>query len=1095
MMKTKKAKSIFSALFAVVMALCLVVGLNLVKTDAKADGDTAEVTTQWKTNRSKPLVELNNSGLQYSAQSATVINNTNLLDVPGRTVTFQFMSAGQEGWGAFMFLNGQTNWTAADWPGKNKDCDTLPHIIVQNGAAQIYGNTTQTIYGLPAEAPAVGVKGMAANISDQLHTVEVHLGTGEGGDVSTIKIDGVKLYQDGTTDTTVLPWLKAGDFTENGCYLAFSCNQFGGQGGVTLFGEYNTPYVEYSTVSAALNGTVNIATTAPEEMSFVVKNVTGSAKLTINGNDVTDENSYAIEDVDGGKKVTIKPAFWNTYFDQISKYSTLTVVAENGKASVYTTVQKEAPPAWRSANYTEIDSIDDVVYTFEYRGEVTTDDMVVKTGVRNITSEALTAGEDYTIAQDGGVYTFTLKKEYLETQIGALRSLKFSIGIGEDSLEGSLYCKVATEGWVARTNDLVKDTELVTDGHYISANLRAFSETTLSSRIFYNKGFDVTKPISLEVEAFGEGTEWALLGVMDSYKYMDYFSDGTAKDIPLTALFFGKGRKDIQKLGGFTAGGSSNADYEHLPKIKNLVIEMYFGKDAASEGYFKVNGQNLATPSALQSDFANGVAYVGFFFNHPNTNFGFKANKDMNGIGVTGPVGSSDEEMYTVDIANPANDLVLDVINTDGSALKVSSDSGVVAAADDIAYESGKLTIKKSFFKKLPFAKQGQLIIEDEATHTGTAINMTYVSSAMEKAHIAFATKGELTDVKFNLGLASVEDVMKNDDSIAKTEWSYTDGILTIKKSNVADEVGSTEFIAVSGGKLYPLYVYVAKFDNGYAKTGDGTTETGKGAYLLTSDNSVTLMKAYDFTAGVNFKIDFKSTVGYYKNGREYQSNGYVRFDFFDPYSRYTFTYILYTNYAAEEVTANTTALYEMYYVKDANGNVVVMENSRTINVSKSENPNALGVHNVSFVVENGNLTIAVDNARKTTVSDSFGTFNLEASILTVETPASSSSAEMKVGLKEYGEGETLNYTSIELNDVTPEPGESGESGDSGESGSGESGQPGGSEEPSESGSTSEIEKPSESKRGCRGSVVVGSMMMIPALAAALFFIKKKEEK
>ena len=34
MMKTKKAKSIFSALFAVVMALCLVVGLNLVKTDA-----------------------------------------------------------------------------------------------------------------------------------------------------------------------------------------------------------------------------------------------------------------------------------------------------------------------------------------------------------------------------------------------------------------------------------------------------------------------------------------------------------------------------------------------------------------------------------------------------------------------------------------------------------------------------------------------------------------------------------------------------------------------------------------------------------------------------------------------------------------------------------------------------------------------------------------------------------------------------------------------------------------------------------------------------------------------------------------------------
>lgn len=241
--------------------------------------------------------------------------------------------------------------------------------------------------------------------------------------------------------------------------------------------------------------------------------------------------------------------------------------------------------------------------------------------MREADSAPLTAGEDYTLTQNGKTYTFTLKKEFIETKIGDYRSLKFNIGIGEDSLEGSLYCKVATEGWVARANDLVKGTEIVTDGHYISANLRAFSATTLSSRIYYNKAFDVTKPISLEVEAFGDGTEWALLGVMDSYKYMDYFSDGTAKDIALTALFFGNGRKDIQKLGGFVPTASTNANYEHLPKIKNLVIEMYFGKDAAEEGYFKVNGQNIATPSALQKDFANGKAYVGFFFNHQITNF------------------------------------------------------------------------------------------------------------------------------------------------------------------------------------------------------------------------------------------------------------------------------------------------------------------------------------------------------------------------------------------------------------------------------------------------------------------------------------------
>lgn len=1081
MMKTTKSKSVFSALFAVIMALCLVVGLNAVKLDAKAADETPAATTAWQTSRSKALVELNGSGLQYSGQSATVINKTNLLDVPGRTVTFQFMSSGQDSWAAFMFLNGQTNWTAANWPGINKDCDTLPHIIVSNGAAQVYGNTTKAIYGLPGKIDAVGVKGMAANISDQLHTVEVHLGTGEGGDVSTIKIDGVKLFQDGTTDTTILPWLKAGDFAENGCYLAFSCNQVGGGGGVTLFGEYNAPYVDYSTVSAALNGTVNIATTVPEDLSFIVKNVTGAAKLTVNGNDVTDQKTYAIEEVEGGKKVTVKSAFWNTYFEQLSKYSTLTLVSENGKASVYTTVQKEAPPAWRSENYAEFTEINDVVYTFEYRGEVATEAMVVNTGVSAIDSEALTAGTDYTIEQDGGVYTFTLKKEYLEKQIGTYRSLKFRITIGEDSLEGSLYCKYAEEGWVARQGvDYANAEDIVTDGHYISAHLNAYSASRLSSRIYYNKAFDVTKPISLEVEAFGDGTEWALLGVMDSLKLMDYFADGIAKDMELTALFFGNGRKDIQKLGGFVATASTNAEYEHLPKIKNLVIEMYFGKNNAEEGYFKVNGQNIATPAALQKDFANGVAYLGFFFNHKNSDFDFKANKDINGIAVTGPVKAADEASFTVDIADPAKDLVLDVINADGAKIKVSSDKGTVAAAEDISYADGKLTIKKSFFKKLPFAKQGQIIIEDENTHTGTTINMTYVSSQMEKAHVAFATKGALEDAKFKLGLNSVEDVMKGDEILAKTEWSYADGVLTIKKANIANELGATEFIAVADRKLYPLYVYVDSFKDGYAKAGKGTVEKGNGAYMLTGASSLTFMNVYDFVKGVTMKVDFKSTAGYYTNGRNYQAGGYARFDFYDPYSRYTFTYILFTNYDKDSVTANETALYETYYVNDAKGNAIILESSRTVNVSRSENANALGVHNVKFAVVNGNLTITVDNARSTTITDSFGTFNFEASVLKVEIPASAEKNEMKVAVKEYAEGEAVNFEAIDLTEKEPEqPGDSGKPG--------ESEKPGDSENPTTSEGGSK-------KGGCGGSVAVGAVML-PALAAALFIFKKKEDK
>lgn len=1074
MMKTTKSKSVFSALFAVIMALCLVVGLNAVKLDAKAADETPAATTAWQfSDPARPLTEVApGSGIMYGAYAGgAIINNTNILEAPNKTVTFQLLINNPGRWTGLVLLNGKDGWQATAHTAGGAPGDKFPHIIMQQGGQQFFPVNS----GRPLE----GINGMPGNITDQLHTVEIHIGTGKDGDVSYMKIDGSMLGHE--KDASASLWdIVTVDSFPNGCYFVI------GTGDVAsckmLMGEYNTPYVEYKTVSAALNGKIDLSTgVLPAEMTFTAKNVTGAAKLTVNGTEVTDEKAYAIADAEGGKKVTIKPAFWNTYIAKITRTTALTLVGENGKASVVTTVQKAEPPVWNGDTYLELSEIADASYTFNYKGAATQDSIVVKTGIGEVNSDALVPGEDYTLTKDGQNYTFTLKKEYLEKQIGTYRSLKFRITIGEDSLEGSLYCKYAEEGWVARQGvDYANAEDIVTDGHYVSAHLNAYSASRLSSRIYYNKAFDVTKPISLEVEAFGDGTEWALLGVMDSLKLMDYFADGTAKDMELTALFFGNGRKDIQKLGGFVETQSTNAEYEHLPKIKNLVVEIYFGKNSAEEGYFKVNGQNIATPAALQKDFANGVAYLGFFFNHQNSDFDFKANKDINGIAVTGPVKAADEASFTVDIADPANDLVLDVINADGAIIKVSSDKGTVAAAEDISYANGKLTIKKSFFKKLPFAKQGQIIIEDENTHTGTAINMTYVSSQMEKAHIAFATKGALEDAEFKLGLNSVEDVMKGDEMLAKTEWSYADGVLTIKKANIANELGATEFIAIADRKLYPLYVYVDSFKDGYAKAGKGTVEKGNGAYMLTGASSLTFMNVYDFVKGATMKVDFKSTAGYYTNGRNYQAGGYARFDFYDPYSRYTFTYILFTNYDKDSVTANETALYETYYVNDAKGNAIILESSRTVNVSRSENANALGVHNVKFAVVNGNLTITVDNARSTTISDSFGTFNFEASVLKVEIPASAEKNEMKVAVKEYAEGEAVNFEAIDLTEKQPEQ-------------PGESGKPGESEKPGESGNPTTSEGGSK-KGGCGGSVAVGAVML-PALAAALFIFKKKEDK
>lgn len=1074
MIKIKKAKSIAIAFFTIIMAVCFVIGVNSISTNVKAEGETTTSATAWQTSRSIKMTELKDSGLQYSTQSATVMNTTNLYET--RDVIFQFMSSGQDDWGAFVFLNGQTNWTMVNWPGINQDCDTNPHIIIKDSAGQIFGNGANN----------EGVRNVS-KISDQLHTVTIHIGTGDGDDISFIKMDGNMLLHE-HTDNSAIDWLEAKNFKDNGCYFAYSFHQKNGGGEVTLFGEYNAPYVEYSTVNSELNSKIDLSTgESPTDVSFTVKNVTGTAKLTVNGVDVVDANTYRIEDdatVSTTKVVTIQSAFWTRYLNDITRTTLLTVVGDNGKASVYTTVQKTVPPVWDSNNYFELEEIADVECSFTYAtatGTIAQDDIIVKTGIKSATSDPLTAGSDYTLTENDGTYTFTLKQTYLATQItDAYRSLKFTITIGEDSLEGALYCvPEGVGGWYARTNDLANGTsvEIIDGTTYQTATLRPFSESTLSSRIYYTFGFDVTEPITLEVSSFTDANlEWALLGVMSDLRYMDYFSDQTANIIPLTALFFGNNRNDIQKLGGFVVndGDSTNANYDNLPNIKNVVIEIFFGATSNTDGYFKVNGKNLATPSAMQADFESGFAYVGFFFNQKSTNLTFTANAACNGIAITGPVASSDETSYTIDIANPDKDLVLDVINTDGTNLSISC-NGTVAETNDYSYENGKLTIKQAFFKKLSFAKSGTLIIkhldEESELDASTQIYLTFTSSNMEKSHIVFATKGSLSDAVFNLtGYNSIDYVLKGENKLANTEYTFANDVLTIKKENITDEKGATEFLAVSGEKIIPLYVYVDSFANGYAKTGDGTTQTGNDAYLLTSANNITPMKAYDFNTGFTMKIEFKSTSGYYKSGLEYANAGYVLFNFYDPYSGITLTYYVYTNFG-ENVTANDTALYETFYMTDSEGNKIILDDSRTVNIANSTNANALGVHVIKFSVNaSNNIVIQIDNARALTISDSIGTFNLGASVLTISTPASNGSNEMKVAIKEYGTSDTVDYNAISIS-------KDGGNTDGGNTDSG---------------------KTEEKKSGCScSSAITVSIMMIPAIIimGIILIVKKKKEE
>ena len=194
-----------------------------------------------------------------------------------------------------------------------------------------------------------------------------------------------------------------------------------------------------------------------------------------------------------------------------------------------------------------------------------------------------------------------------------------------------------------------------------------------------------------------------MLNVTDSLETMDYFSDNTRESSQLQALFFGEGRSDIQKFSGFTIGSgeSTNASYPKS-EMKGIVVEIYFGK-TAEESYFRINGQNCGSPSAVQSDFSDGVAYVGWFFNDTKGGFNFKVNSNVNAVAVTAPV---DDKAYAMDLAKAADfEISLINVNAEGDITVKDAAGNTLVKDTDYTYSNGKLVIKASYFGRIDFTK------------------------------------------------------------------------------------------------------------------------------------------------------------------------------------------------------------------------------------------------------------------------------------------------------------------------------------------------------------------------------------------------------
>lgn len=1023
MSKTFKAKSILIAIFTMVMALSLVLGLGLNNVKVKADGETEPVTEtpEWQAydmanSKDVEVKELANSGVYISGYfTGATINNTDIMQVEGKTVTFQWrMNIGGK-WMGVAFLDGKDGWNVVHHVGHHTNAaaktDKYAHLIINDdGAGQIHPAASAT--------PIEGMSNAPGSLKDRLHTVEIHIGTGVNNDVSYIKVDGKMYGRQNNASESALYWMTTDLFT-NGCYLVLATAE--SPQGDMLLGKFNAPYTE--AVSDGFKYVDLSNGEAPDGLTFTAKNIVGDAKLYVNGTEVTNDTTYTVTDVEGGKKYVLDQSFWTVYQSVLKKSSAIYVEAENGKGAVEMTVQLAAPPVWTGETYKEINEGDTLSYTFTYTGAPQTADSVkVMSGVAQVSS-TLVPETDYTLEKDGTAYTLTFTPEYLAKAFATYRSFVFSLTIGEDSLNGSVYCKAAQKGWYARSVDLA-DGELKTEGNYVSGKLNKFNAGRLQSRIYYNEGLDVTKPIILEVKQFDQNTEWGMLAVMDSLEMMDYFADGNANRTKLSVLVFGREKK-IQQFQGISGAQGSIATYDDFRDAKNLVIEMYFGATAA-ESYFRINGQDCGTVSVKQSDFKNGKAYLGFFFNNQVDNFEFKANKNLNGIAVTGP---NTEASYKVDLAK-AQDLVLDVIGTTGENIEVTNAKGVKANADEIVYAEGKLTVKAAYFARLDFAKTDVLTIADTATQTATEINMVYSTSNMAGTMVAFATKGDVKDAVFTLpeGITDVSLVLKNDVALTAANYAVKDGKFTLDKSQINDKESINEFIVISGNKVIMAYVYVAEFENGYAKGGQGTVEAGNGAYVMTSASKVTLEKVIDLKAGLIMKIDFKAIADYYKNTANYQHPTYITFNFYDPNSGLTLVYTLYANYNEEEANATDTALYEEYKLVAADGTTVSgVSGTRALSLVDSENSKALGVHIVKIEAAGEGLKITVDDQRATTIA-SLGNFTLSANILTTESSASVGEKESKVAFKQYSIGEEVDYEPITVENDQPIVPDSGNS-------------------------------------------------------------------
>ena len=429
--------------------------------------------------------------------------------------------------------------------------------------------------------------------------------------------------------------------------------------------------------------------------------------------------------------------------------------------------------------------------------------------------------------------------------------------------------------------------------------------------------------------------------------------------------------------------------------MKNNIIEISLGATNAADGYVKVNGQRVegAVLTKTQADFPSGRAYVGFFFKNDAGEFDFTCNTHLNAVAITSPQADSE---YKMDLGK-AKDFSVDLANTSGN-LKLKDESGKEIPSSQYSYAGGKLTVKAEYFSSKSYVKDGQIFIWDNEKQTGTAFKMEYTNSEMGDVRIAYAVKGGTENVAFDLGIsdgASVSVTQKGE-PVSEDKYTVEGGKFIVKAEALPAEVGAYEFLVNANGGLYPCYVYVDNFANGYAAAaGAVASENG---YTLTGVTTVTEAKTYDLTKGYNVSLSFKTIDGYYERGVNEKATS-VTFRFYDPVTSQTLVITVFANFEDDKVTSSNQALFISYALYDAEGTKLSGGSERPVAPTDGNN-SASGAHAFEVAEKSGGLTITLAGRPYNLSAANLGSFNIKACVLTVTTENSTSGsvAELTVG-------------------------------------------------------------------------------------------------